>query len=222
MALAVGVVRLRHEFRQLAAVSDVLPECRQAVHQADLVFRRELPDLRRVLVEWVGGIIQPCRGVRRGRQQDHAYAGRLRPRDHRDPGGARLLEPEPAVVQAVVNQHDVRPVGEHVPFEARRPRRGVFAPDCGDDHVDDRVGKAGFQLAVEQVWVRIKSVHRRRHEVARRHAVAVANDVDRAIGWPLFLQGRDDACQIPALHGRCDAYLRLGTVGHTPADREAD
>ena len=58
MALAVGMVSLRHQIGKLPALVNVVLKLSQAVHQADVVFARQPADKVRMLVQGIFWVVQ--------------------------------------------------------------------------------------------------------------------------------------------------------------------
>lgn len=75
---SVGMVHLRHEICQRRAASQFGFEGGKRIHEPDVKLRREIADLLGVLVERVVGLIELRRLIRRGCEQNHLRAHRLR------------------------------------------------------------------------------------------------------------------------------------------------
>ncbi len=93
--------------------------------------------------------------------------------NHCLPGLPRLFQPNPAVVEGIVDEQHVGFVGQHISLETGGTLLGIFAPDGRHQHVDDRVRIAVFQAFEQLIWVRAQGIDDRRFEIAGRNAVAV-------------------------------------------------
>jgi len=76
MAAAVGMITLRHQIVQRRAGANVGLEQSETVYKTNVVFRRELANLLRMLVERVVWIVEVCGQIRRGREQNHSNTAR--------------------------------------------------------------------------------------------------------------------------------------------------
>lgn len=206
VAFAVGVVGLGHEVGEFAAVVEVLFEELEAVDKADVILGGEVADLVGLLIEGVVGVIKGGFDVGGGGEKDDFDAGGEGGLDHGGPGLAGGGESEVAIIEAIIDGDDIGVVAEDIASEAGGTGLGRFAADAGDDDIGDGVGKAGAELFMEQHGIGIEGADDGGVGVAGGDAVAVADDVDGAIGRPFLLKEVDDVVQI-------DAAIRDGGLG---------
>ena len=179
------MVARRHQCGEFHPRFHLPAKHRKTVHQPHAMLRCQRANLCGVLHERLGRIGQRRGLLGRRCEQQHRDFCRLCLRDHRRPRPSRPLQSVAPVVESVVNRDDIGPVRQHLLREACRALRGRLAADGGHDHVDHRMREALCQSHVQKVRIGFMRANLRCHEVARRHAVPVADDIQGPVLRPV-------------------------------------
>ena len=195
MTAQVRVVHLAEEIFLRRAFRGLREPCCGHIGQDHIFGAGDLPDQGRALAERVGGVRHIRHGIAGGRDENDGYARFLGGADHRNPGRLDFFFGHAAVVERVIDEHEIGTVGQDIAGETLRSRRTRLAADRGDDHVEHGVRELFLQPHMGQMRVGLERPHIRRLVITRRYAVAVEDDVHRAVARPFFRKLRAQVIQ---------------------------